>query len=314
MGSLHPDTWLVTPTEWTTAGRVHPGDFVFSGASGKPVEVTEVSRARPAWAAKFKIAGRLETCSVDHDLAYGSLRKSLLPREVPGRWDWGTKRVALDLPDSFLDLDPWVYGWWRMAGIDDALPVPDDLEDEFETRLQIAGLDIVRRTPSSGSVFVKVGGLMERLHRIGAFHSPGLLASYRRAGYEQRQDLIAGVLDARGVLLPAEPRWVRITQANVGLNEHIAEVATSLGWLARVRYGSLTGMRVSTRDAQMELRSTELAEFVARGGSTGRIGMYSVNAAGVVPLKGEEFVNIRTADQTYMVGFGMVPVWDDARA
>lgn len=262
---------------------------------------------------ELRISGPPLRCSIDHDLVLGTSWRSY--KEWPGegqrRGPVIAERIAIEGEDTDTPLDPWVYGYWRVQGIEDTLPVPSELAAEAIAMLDARGLRVRSASEDRGTAYLYVNGLLEGLQRIDAFSTPGITLAYRRASIEVRRELMAGALDAKAYFKRGLPLHVTIQTSNATLVNDLAEVATSLGWRSSaVHAKNARFMRVHKAYPVMHLREMELAE--ARGAMKRKSGKglppYYVHEW--IEIDPAEYVDLRTEAGTYMAGRGMVPVRD----
>jgi replicative DNA helicase len=248
--ALALDTWLPTPTGWTTMGQVAVGDRLL-GADGRPttvVEVTDVLTDRPCFEVEFS-DGVVITADAAHQwltstlasqtaaqaaniggpgLAQADVSASVkTTEEIAHTLRVGDDRGrrlnhtvaltgALDLPVQDLPLPPYALGVWtaeRHAG--DAVGAQVDDEVALYLDAELSSLPIGQ-----------VGSLIEVLGLGDAAHLP---SAYLRSAASQRRALLAGLLDAAGTVRPATGT-VALSVFDHALARDIRELVVSLGY------------------------------------------------------------------------------------
>lgn len=308
MASVHPETVFVTATGWIEAWRLAVGDEVFS-AEGRPTPVARVTRGLPAAAYALRVSGPPIRVSADHDGLLGLPFHGPNPVTTEPRQPVAPKRVAVELPEVDQPLPPWVYGYWRASGVEDTLPVPTEVAERAVAYLTELGMEVGRTSQDRGTVYVQVLDMVPRLDEMDAFDSLGFVLDYRRAGFDQRVELLAGVLDARATFRLGLKHHVVVRSQRLPFNDDVAEVATSLGWRSSSIRESTPFARIHKDYPVMHIRDAELAEARSRRRTKRVAPAYYVHSHNEIEVT-EEFVDVRTESGTYLIGRGMVPVRD----
>jgi replicative DNA helicase len=231
--ALALDTPLVTPSGWTTMGRVAVGDRLI-GADGRPTTVvaaTDVMVGRPCFEVEFS-DGEVIVADAEHQWpTWDSTERRRLDQRYDARYGWPLNaRVAgpdgsrtrttaelargvyegsrlnhcvptcapLLMPDRELPLDPWVLGYLLGAPGDDSPGMVgcDPVDREWVMK-EFDRLGYHVRLGRQADRFEVVGledsWLELALHRRAQVPSP-----YLRASPEQRAALIQGVMDRAG--------------------------------------------------------------------------------------------------------------------
>lgn len=253
--ALALDTPLPTPSGWTTMGDVAVGDLLLS-ADGTPTRVvaaTEVMVDRPCYEVELD-DGTVIVADAQHQWVTSTRpqRRAVRSGETPESSVRTTEELAatlrtatadqranhsivtaapLDLPDADLPIHPYALGVWlgdgssRRAELTSAAP-------EIEMRLE--GLGYVARPDADDLLALGVPG---------TDHIP---AAYLRASEAQRRDLLAGLLDTDGTVMPQGS--VQISLTNERLARETRELILSLGYR--------TGWSTKTVKGRTEASST----------------------------------------------------------
>jgi replicative DNA helicase len=234
--ALALDTPLPTPSGWTTMGEVAVGDLLL-GADGKPTRVvaaTGVLSGRPCYEVEFSDESVI-VADASHQwltLARPARRRSLdgascartpfiRPRVVTTEELESTVRCPtadgrlihampvtqpFELPETALPIDPYLLGVWLGDSTSAAAQITT-ADPEIVAELESRGYVL---KPSAAARFryqVRVPedsppGLMvqEQLRSLGILENRRIPAAYLRAGFRQRRDLLAGLLDVAGAV------------------------------------------------------------------------------------------------------------------
>jgi len=223
VGALELCTEVPTPSGTTALSALHVGDTVF-GSCGRPVLVTELSEPLPDQECLEVELSTGDRIVADVDQRWLTDRRdlprsALLPTRRPTLEVAGSVaelgpavlgiRVApaVRLPDRALPLDPYLLGAWLAAGIAGG-PSLTGVAPAVVARLRVRGARAFPASHDLGGVrhWIAVpvgsgrraGDLAARLRRLEVLDDKHLPTGYLRAGEEQRRDLLAGLLDARG--------------------------------------------------------------------------------------------------------------------
>lgn len=264
--ALALDTPIPTPSGWTTMGALKVGDKVI-GRDGKPCNVTfatEVQFQRRCYEVTFSNGDKV-TADADHnwmvyDGANGGQERVKTTAELvahgvsyraKSRLRWQIPAAtALELPSAVLPVDPYVMGAWlgdghaygmRMyAHVDDAANMLSNLRAAgISPRMHEdkKGLAVIALTP-----FRHTSGRAGGRHPISeAFHQCGLgsgrpktiPAAYLRGSIEQRQALLAGLMDTDGSVSIAGR--CTFSTSEDAMKAPFAELLNSLGYRFKYR-------------------------------------------------------------------------------
>jgi replicative DNA helicase len=257
--ALALDTPLVTPTGWTTMGRVAVGDQLIGG-DGRPtlvVAATEVMVGRPCFEVEFS-DGEVIVADADHQWCTWDLAaRTGLDSRIGPRFGWPAQRTPgaggprttaelaagvyagsrlnhaiptctpLRLPDRPLPLDPWVLGY-LLGAPEEAPPgaVGCDPADREWVMKEFDRLGCQVRVLGRRDRF-EVLGLEAGWLELGLHRRRQIPSGYLRASAEQRAALVQGLLDRAGeVDLHGRYRW---STANIELACGVRELLTAQG-------------------------------------------------------------------------------------
>lgn len=259
------DTPLPTPTGWTTMGEVQVGDQLLD-EMGRPTTVTFKSdiMRNPLYEVVFGDGSR-QVASGTHEWNTIDFRTINRYRRRNGHatytsiedyrdlWDLSETRTTetiretlmcgkfknhyvpvnkpFDLPEKDLPIDPYVLGVWLGDGtsVSMSLSLGDTkthIPDEFRRRGVIVhekdlGLSYTHYT------FSELGGA-RRLRDLGLYRNKHIPMQYLRASYQQRLDLLRGLMDTDGFYLGSS-RGKNTTGVGIDfMDEQLAEGTVEL--------------------------------------------------------------------------------------
>jgi replicative DNA helicase len=298
--ALALDTPLPTPEGWTTMGEVRSGDWLL-GADGRPARVvaaTEVMTGRPCFEVEFG-DGTVIVADAEHQwITSQGLVTTTQLAAVPGVGGHAVDVARpADLPDRDLPFPPYALG--VLLG-NETGRLFSDADPELILAIEAAG---VPDSATAQSVLAGLGLAQDR-------HIP---AEYLRASEVQRRELLAGLLDVAGRVLPGGA--VQLAARSPRLAADARELALSLGYVATLTSGS--GSRshvVAFTPAEKVFRLTrKLAEqdLSSRPAAARCRLITKVRPVPSVPVR---CVQVDSADHTYLCGPSWIPTHNSTLA
>lgn len=268
-------TPIPTPFGWRYIGDLAVGDTVFD-ESGNPTRVLAVSpyfRGRQCYKLKFDDGSELVSDGQHRweviDRRKNGKRVVMTTEELiegmavpPASGNLNASRYRIDvagplnLPDSDLPIDPYVFGCWLGDGHSITSNITTDLRDGILDELRAAGIEcrivsVDQRRPHVAKLHLgpKYGngtkhrdtlqGKLQELNVIGDKHIPKI---YLRSSIEQRKALLQGILDTDGTVASNGSAVCLILTCRM-LAVHTCELIRSLGFKPTFKEGrsSLNG-------------------------------------------------------------------------
>jgi hypothetical protein len=222
------DTWLPTPTGWTTMGDVAVGDTLFA-ESGEQCTVVGKSEIKhlPCYRVTFDDTS-VVTCDEEHlwKLADGDVVNVRALRKN----DQIAVAAPLALPDAELPIDPYVLGLWIADGKHSSGEISKPDADVW-AEIQRRGYAVDMTTGGAKSCPTRtVKSMRGKLAALGLLGvgTKRIPSLYLRAGYQQRLDLLRGLMDGDGSVNPTRKQCVYST-TNSALSSDVCELLRSLG-------------------------------------------------------------------------------------
>lgn len=342
--ALPLSTEIPTPTGWTTMSNINVGDYVL-GANGKPTQVvaaTEVMKDRPCYEVEFSTGEKI-VCDANHDWTvtdisgggpthqYGSKTVTLTTEQLYNRsLHISTKQgkyrqynfsvqVAkpLDLPDADLPLAPYVLGAWLGDGTSSAPDITNYIDDrEIIAHCEELGLTTrtYESTRGSNTLRVYFRGLHALLEKCGVLYNKHIPISYLRASYEQRLELMRGLMDTDGTV--TKTGGCELTLANKRLADDAFELVCSLGLKPTIIKRCVKGFTRYTITFKpfssniQPFRLTRKAERVQyQPAATRTRSTFKREIVNIVPVESQAVrcIQVDAADHLYLVTRSMIP-------
>lgn len=235
------DTKLPTPSGWTTMGEVQPGDYLLD-ETGNPCRVTGASPVQIGNKC-YKITFDGDTSIVadenhlwkvyrNHWRGVDKIRKTsqLMARKFSVR-----KAAALKLKERNLPIPPYVLGVWLGDGLSCGgryFSSQDDVTEMGEN-LTKAGAVLGKVSKNKTCFSQNIEGLNILLKQNGLRNNKHIPSAYLRASFEQRLELLQGLMDTDGSTSGVHGRSCEFTTTLPALAEGFNELLRSLGMKAR---------------------------------------------------------------------------------
>ena len=220
------DTPLPTPAGWTTMRDVRVGDTLFS-ESGEQCTVTgksEVKNLR-CFEILFDDTSRV-TCDEEH--LWKLADEQVLRVTALRKGDKVRVAAPLALPDAPLPIDPYVLGLWVADGKHSSgeISKPDSFVWE---EIQRRGYEVDMSTGGDKACPARtVKKLRRQLINAGLLKNKHIPQMFLRAGYQQRLDLLRGLMDGDGNANPTRKQAV-YTTTDKRISDEVVELLLSLG-------------------------------------------------------------------------------------
>ena len=235
------DTLIPTPAGFTTMGGIRVGDEVFdeSGQVCRVVAKSAIDYAEQAYRITFK-DGEVIEAGENHqwvgDVTYGKSRTVTMTTGDIYRtcfdgdcWRFRIPLAgALDLPEANLPVEPYLMGYWLGNGTANK-PYLTIRSCDVVAVLERIWLwnTISTRYPNTGdSMCVRVEELTGCL--VDSFHDKVIPTPYLRASYQQRLELLWGLMDSDGSISTRKGQAI-YTSTEKRLAASVSELLWSLG-------------------------------------------------------------------------------------
>lgn len=222
------DTLIPTKTGWTTIKDIKEGEEIFD----KDGNITKVlHKSSIHYNPCFKITfDNGEEIIVDHEHRWlisfrnpdKSYREIVMTTEEIAKWLIEKPRTSynipkilnskpLNLPEVELPIDPYVLGCWlgdgsKSCGI--LTNVNPKIWEEIENRGYIFGENL---SDENHAEMRTIYNIRDKLNNLGLLNNKFIPDLYMRASYQQRLDLLRGLMDTDGYYHESRKRFVMST-------------------------------------------------------------------------------------------------------
>lgn len=229
------DTEIPTLNGWSTIADLQEGDIIFD-KDGNPTKILHKSEIHhnPCYKITFDNG---DTIIADHEHRWeisfstsktskyhGEYRVQVMTTEEIANYlkNLPEKRTSYDIPkivnpkplnleNKNLPIDPYVLGCWLGDGSKQCGAITNETNNvlaEIQRRGYNLGDDISAENRTSTYTILGIYGKLKELNLINNKHIPNI---YQRASYEQRLDLLRGLMDTDGYYNPKRKRFVMET-------------------------------------------------------------------------------------------------------
>lgn len=252
--ALTLDTPIPTPTGWTTMGEIKIGDQVI-GEDGMPTTVdfaTEVMYDHDVYEVEFDNGEKIKSDaehlwkieSNNHNRRKPSYltTEEIIPifEKAKSQGQSVRIRVSDPLKGEFQDLliKPYTLGIWLGDGNSHDGRFTSHISDieEIRENINLDGYTVSDPRPDKRrpeSVNQNIYGIRPKLRDLGVLKNKHIPRKYLRASFEQRLELLKGLMDTDG---HARPRGhCEFYQKDRFMTENVFELVASLGLKPRIR-------------------------------------------------------------------------------
>lgn len=229
------DTEIPTLNGWSTIADLQEGDIIFD-KDGNPTKILHKSEIHnnPCYKITFDNG---DTIVADHEHRWeisfstskkskyhGEYRVQVMTTEEIANYlkNLPEKRTSYDIPkivnpkplnleNKNLPIDPYVLGCWLGDGSKQCGAITNETNNvlvEIQRRGYSLGDDISAENRTSTYTILGLRKKLKELNLINNKHIPDI---YQRASYEQRLDLLRGLMDTDGYYNPKRKRFVMET-------------------------------------------------------------------------------------------------------
>ena len=229
------DTRIPTLEGWSTIAELQQGDTIFD-KDGNPTKIVHKSEVHhnPCYKIMFDNG---DTIVADHEHRWeisfstsktskyhGEYRTQIMTTEEIAKYleSLPEKRSSYDIPKIVnpkplnldpveLPIDPYVLGCWLGDGSKQCGAITNETNNvlaEIQRRGYTLGNDISAEDRTSTYTILGIYPILKQLNLINNKHIPDL---YQRASYEQRLDLLRGLMDTDGYYNSKRKRFVMET-------------------------------------------------------------------------------------------------------
>ena len=246
------DTEIPTLGGWSTIAELKEGDIIFD-KDGKPTKILHKSEIHmnPCYKITFD-NGDFIVADYEHrwlinfktptnSKYHGEYKECIMTTEELAKYleTLSGKKISYNIPKVLnpkplqlnkaeLPIDPYVLGCWLGDGSKQCGAITNETNNvlgEIQRRGYILGKDISAESRTSTYTILGIYPELKKLNLINNKHIPLI---YQRASYEQRLDLLRGLMDTDGYYNPKRKRFVMETSQDWQCYDFI-KLLSSLG-------------------------------------------------------------------------------------
>lgn len=325
---LDVDTPISTLHGWKRMGDIRVGDIVFD-QTGEPTLVEWVSQieTKPAYCLKFDNGTEIVASGTHQWLVrnYNARKHGYKPkvRTTDELLQGGLKRpfsnwsiaspLPIQCPEQILPVDPYLFGAWLGDGSKGA-PIIHGNDPEIFTEIESRGIPVA--AVASKAMAYTVGAKREltpKFRKMGVLGAKSIPQVYLRASYQQRLDLLRGLMDTDGYV--DKRGRLSFTNTNKKLIDGFVELVAGFGMSFRVREGRATlyGKDCGPKwdvEFQTKLRVFNLSRKAGRQQPekfSSRSENIYINDIQPVGERLVRCISVSSPSHLYLAGRGMVP-------
>lgn len=313
------ETPIPTPDGWSTMGDLKVGDYVFD-RFGKQTKVIAKStqKIKECYQIEFDDTSKA-ICDDEHcwKLANGSTVeiKNLKVR------DYINVAKPIDCKEKDLPIDPYTLGIWlgdgrnRGGEISSADPF---VFEEIERRGFHIGKDISSRNEICKARTVY--GLTPKLRALNLLHNKHIPEIYLRASYDQRLDLLRGLMDSDGSANKTRKQCV-FMNCTKQLSEGVKQLLLTLGQRPLLSVTKTSGFGIIGTGYPVSFRPININPFllpVKRDKVKAEWGPGVSDRRQIVKIEkiGEKVtqcISVESEDKTYLCTESMIPTHNSGK-
>lgn len=178
----------------------------------------------------IRLGPKPESVTVDANQLYEMVRDTPMGKRISIE-----RALGLQLPEKELILEPYLLGLWLGDGSSSsgAMACGDEDRGFMEAQWRERGYQPTKR---SDPVVFGLPGLSFTLKQVGVLNNKHIPRHYLMASYDQRLDLLKGLMDTDGTVCKPGGQ-VEFTTTNPRLANDFEELVRSLGWGVNKREG-----------------------------------------------------------------------------
>jgi hypothetical protein len=315
---LPVETPIATPSGWTTMEQLKVGDLVFD-QYGKPTKVTVKSSqsVKECYQITFDDTSSV-VCDDEH---YWALANDSVVQVQDLKC--GDKiRVAgpIECDRIELPLDPYTLGIWLGDGRNRGGEITSGdsfIFEEIERRGFHIGKDSEKRecNCSTRTIF----GLTKKLRPLNLLHNKHIPEIYFRASFEQRLDLLRGLMDSDGSANSTREQCVFMNCREV-LSDDIKKLLITLGQRPLKSKTIAKGFGLTVRAFPVSFRPVGINPFLLPikanktiGWGPGRSSTRRIKSIEKVDPRITQCISVDSPDETYLCTENMIPTHNTGR-
>lgn len=243
---LDINTPILTTDGWKTMGTLTLLDKVFD-CEGNPTKIKHISEEHhnPCYKITFDNGDSL-IADEDHrwPIYFNQRKQRVMTTKELNEWLVSNERVSKKIPKILnpkplniekkeLPIDPYVLGVWLGDGTSDCGAITQKkgskIWNELKSRGYKIGENLIHDPKRKNTEYRTIFELRCKLQKLGVLNNKHIPVEYLLASYEQRLDLLRGLMDTDGFLHKKRKRFIMETSHEWQATE-FTELLCSLGF------------------------------------------------------------------------------------
>lgn len=309
---LPVETPIPTLKGWSTMGGLNIGDIVFD-QYGKQTKVIAKStqKIKECYEITFDDTSKV-ICDDEH---YWKLSEG----EVIQIEDLKPKnKINVSKPliceKIELPIDPYIFGIWLGDGRNrsgEITSADDFIFDEIEKRGYFLGDNQEKRGKKAKTRTIY--GLTTKLRSLGVLHNKHIPPIYLRASFEQRLDLLRGLMDSDGSVNKIRKQCI-FMNCTYELSKNIKELLLSLGQRPLISETIAYGFGLTVKAFPVSFRPININPFLlpikrdkVGNWGAGRSDIRQIRKIEKIGQKLTQCISVDSPDKTYLCTENMIP-------
>ena len=313
------ETPIPTPDGWTTMGDLKVGDLVFD-QYGKPtrVEVKTEEKIKECYKITFDDTSTV-ICDDEH---YWKLSNDSVV-QISKLEVGDTINVAdpIECEEKVLPIDPYTLGIWLGDGRNRSGDISSGDKFVFE-EIERRGYKVGNNTDTSESKCEArtAYGLTTQLRKENLLHNKHIPEIYFRASYEQRLDLLRGLMDSDGSANKTRKQCI-FMNCRKELSDDVKRLLLTLGQRALVSKTIAKGFGLVVDAYPVSFRPVDINPFllpikrdkVDKRWGPGKSDVRKVKSIEKVGERITQCISVDSPDKTYLCTENMIPTHNTGR-
>lgn len=215
----------------------------------------------------------------------------------------------LNLKEKELPIDPYVLGLWLGDGTSDNGKITQQLNAKSWEEIQKRGYEISHNQEYRENVKAEtknIYGLMHQLRELGLLKNKHIPDIYQRGSFNQRLELLQGLMDADGFFDKTHQRYIMSTDYEWQA-KGMVKLLSSLGVKSTINYVFRPGINNMARKCwDIKFKTTEFNPFLTRNQDciitkdTAQSHYYSIKSVEETEIVPTQCIQVDSPSHTYL--------------
>lgn len=306
------DTPIPTPNGWSTMGDVKVGDIVFD-RFGKKTKI--IGKSKQKTKDCYKITFDDTSIAICDDEHYWTLYDGTVVqiKDLKVKNHINTAG-PIECEEKELPVDPYVLGIWLGDGRNRGGEITSGdkfIFEEIERRGYTLGKNQEKR--ESNCEVRTIYDLTSKLRKLNVLHNKHIPEIYLRASYQQRLDLLRGLMDSDGSANTCRKQVV-FMNCTEQLSDSVKELALTLGQRPLKSVVTQHGFGLTVKAYPVSFRPVNINPFLlpikankVDGWGSGRSHIRTITKIEKIEKCVTQCIEVDSPDHTYLCTKNMIP-------